>query len=133
MGDCVEYYDGCNSCLCRNGYLHACTEMTCLRKKEPRCVVTEQCPVDCRNYFDGCNTCTCKNGKLTECTEMACAEMEEAKCMDDEINLRWSFDELSDFCKENKNNEEECAKVCGKPKKGKCKGYKSAKKVKCKK
>jgi len=126
--DCVEWFDGCNTCSCENGKLGACTEMFCEVKEEPRCTDNEKdsCPADCSLWFDGCNTCSCVNGNLESCTELACGEYEEPKCMDDVTILRWSFDELSDFCKENKNNGDECKKACGKFKKGKCKGYKNA-------
>lgn len=36
--DCVSWYDGCNSCIVRNGVLGGCTRMMCFREENPRCL-----------------------------------------------------------------------------------------------
>ena len=79
--DCSSWYDGCNTCTCKDGFLGACTERFCFRKTDPKCL-DDQCPRDCSSWYDGCNTCTCENGKITECTKHACLVKRPAKCLD---------------------------------------------------
>lgn len=35
---CVEWFDGCNTCRCANGYINVCTENSCVRRRAARCV-----------------------------------------------------------------------------------------------
>ena len=35
--DCKTWYDGCNTCQCKNGKIGGCTKMGCPTKKEPYC------------------------------------------------------------------------------------------------
>jgi len=79
--DCSSWYDGCNTCTCKYGFLGACTERFCFRKTEPKCL-DDQCPRDCSSWYDGCNTCRCENGQITACTKRACLVKRPAKCLD---------------------------------------------------
>ena len=36
--DCVSWYDGCNSCIVRDGMISGCTRMMCFREDNPRCL-----------------------------------------------------------------------------------------------
>ena len=36
-GDCISWYDGCNTCQVKGGNVIGCTRMMCFRKSEPYC------------------------------------------------------------------------------------------------
>lgn len=36
--NCIQWYDGCNTCMANNGVLNGCTRMMCFRQDNPRCL-----------------------------------------------------------------------------------------------
>lgn len=80
--DCSSWFDGCNTCTCKEGILGGCTKKFCFRQEKPKCLDT-QCPRDCTQWFDGCNTCTCNNGELEGCTRRHCLYKKPAKCLEE--------------------------------------------------
>ena len=36
--NCIQWYDGCNTCMANNGVLNGCTRMMCFRQDNPRCI-----------------------------------------------------------------------------------------------
>ncbi len=72
VGESFPANDGCNTCVCEENGVVACTEMWC----------GTTCVYDGDTYFigesfpatDGCNTCTCSKNGAVACTKMACPE-----------------------------------------------------------
>ena len=52
--NCSSWYDGCNTCTCKEGILGACTKKKCFRQEKPRCLapLSNECViVDCRSNY----------------------------------------------------------------------------------
>jgi hypothetical protein len=70
VGESFPANDGCNTCVCEENGVVACTEMWC----------GEQCVYNDQSYLvgesfpagDGCNTCTCRENGAVACTKMYC-------------------------------------------------------------
>ena len=78
--DCNSWYDGCNTCECKDGKLGACTKRFCAIYEQPKCI-DRICPTDCTTWYDGCNTCQCdKDGQITSCTKRFCIQQGPSYC-----------------------------------------------------
>jgi len=81
--NCISWFDGCNTCQCRNGRTTICTKKFCKRKGRAYCKKRKRvtrCPKRCAVWYDGCNTCQCRNGRITACTRRACKRYGRAYC-----------------------------------------------------
>ena len=47
--NCVSWFDGCNTCGCKNGRTTFCTRKFCKRKARPRCLKYAKPTLTCRN------------------------------------------------------------------------------------
>ncbi|TNE44701.1 MAG: hypothetical protein EP343_28995 [Deltaproteobacteria bacterium] len=47
--NCVSWFDGCNTCGCKNGQTTFCTRKACKRKLRPRCLKYAKPTLTCRN------------------------------------------------------------------------------------
>ena len=84
LENCATWFDGCNTCMVRDGRILGCTKMYCQEKSKPYCkkqVDSEENALkDCAVWYDGCNTCRVNNGKIGGCTRMACRTKAKAYC-----------------------------------------------------
>ncbi|MCF7799046.1 hypothetical protein K9M74_04020 [Candidatus Woesearchaeota archaeon] len=92
---CTSWFDGCNTCVVKNGATTACTEIYCepASYTKPTCLSFENSisssqeeiadiPLNCKTWFDGCNVCFVNDGELAACTRKHCPSelMEEPEC-----------------------------------------------------
>ena len=94
--NCTSWFDGCNTCMVKDGVITGCTKMACKSDTQDqamsRCLaysgetpapspVTSTIPANCTSWFDGCNTCMVRDGKTTGCTMMACkGDLAQPEC-----------------------------------------------------
>jgi len=81
VGDEMPADDGCNTCVCEEGGLWACTEIGCEDTGGPGATGGgdaadggECTPGDTKDADDGCNTCSCDESGIWACTLLGCAE-----------------------------------------------------------
>ncbi|ESO93977.1 hypothetical protein LOTGIDRAFT_228660 [Lottia gigantea] len=63
-----QFTDDCNSCVCGENGLSACTLMACLPRT---CEYKGQTYEDGESFMDNCNNCVCRDGEAG-CTRKAC-------------------------------------------------------------
>lgn len=83
LTNCINYFDGCNTCSVVSGKVEACTKMYCETPAEPQCLEYANTGIDltnCISYFDGCNNCSVKDGQPDACTLMYCETPGQPKC-----------------------------------------------------
>jgi len=90
LNHCIEYFDGCNHCICDEHGNPGCSEKFCAVYDPPKCTKCEEgyvinpttniceeevgCGINhCAAYYDGCNWCSCgPNDQLAACTKRWC-------------------------------------------------------------
>jgi len=83
LTNCINYFDGCNTCMVSGGVIGGCTKMYCDTPAEPQCLEYANTGIDltnCISYFDGCNNCSVKDGQPEACTLMYCETPGQPKC-----------------------------------------------------
>ena len=83
LKNCASWYDGCNTCMVRDGKIGGCTRMFCQKMNKPYCkkkVEDNSELKNCATWYDGCNTCMVKGGQIGGCTKMFCATKGKAYC-----------------------------------------------------
>jgi hypothetical protein len=108
-GDKKEAADGCNSCVCDEQGLWACTEMACGGKE---CV-----PGQNKAATDGCNTCACNENGSWSCTEKQCGGPPIYICAPGETK---NSSGCSCTCNENSNGWVCSGESCDNPPKQEC-------------
>jgi hypothetical protein len=97
LNNCASWYDGCNTCMVKDGKIRGCTRMACRTKKEPYCKKEVEKPnpklKDCATWYDGCNDCVVKDGNILGCTKMYCEKKSKPYCKEKievkpDINLK---------------------------------------------
>ena len=79
--NCTWWFDGCNSCIVKDGQINGCTRMACSIYEEPSCIQKTKVPTDCQMWFDGCNNCkVLEKGDQLACTRKHCKIKEEPFC-----------------------------------------------------
>ena len=94
--DCINWYDGCNTCNIHSNINFQCTEKVCYQMENKAYCIDNQpiIPNNCLSWYDGCNTCGVKDGKLKICTLMMCFITNESYC----ITFRTGALEVGDIC-----------------------------------
>ena len=83
LTNCINYFDGCNTCMVSGGVIGGCTTMYCDTPAESQCLEYANTGIDltnCISYFDGCNNCSVKDGQPEACTLMYCETPGQPKC-----------------------------------------------------